>query len=97
MPAPDDEARPSRDDPALAPRPVFRYSRHDPPPPPDPPDGGRLWDPLPEPPMTEPRDTQLDSLRERVARSEYVVDPRAVAAAILFRLAGGTPPADHPS
>ncbi len=38
----------------------------------------------------------LQELRERVRRSEYVVDPQAVAAAILARLHGDASLPDEP-
>ena len=74
------EPRPSSDAPARAPGVPIRYVRQDP--------------PFTQPNMTEPRDMQLEALRERVSRSEYEVDSRAVAAAILARLGGDHQPPD---
>lgn len=42
--------------------------------------------PCPDEPIDELRTMQLQALRERVVRSEYEVDSRAVAGAILARL-----------
>lgn len=42
--------------------------------------------PCPTEIMDEPREMEVATLRERVVRSEYEVDSRAVAGAILARL-----------
>ena len=92
------EPRPSCGDPARARAASVRYLRQEPPPPPPPDaaDGDNTRDPIPPPTMTEPRDMQLEALRERVSRSEYDIDATAVAAAILARLAVVRPPSEHP-
>jgi anti-sigma28 factor (negative regulator of flagellin synthesis) len=40
---------------------------------------------------------QLESLRERVCRSEYQVDAQAVAGAILAKLTGMRTPPERPA
>jgi hypothetical protein len=47
--------------------------------------------------MDEPRDMQLQALRERVDRSEYEVDSQAVAGAILAKLLAGRTSPERPS
>ena len=50
----------------------------------------------PDPEMAPLRTTEVESMRDRMEKSGYDVDPRLVAAAILERLmAGGVSPSDR--
>ena len=80
---------------------ALRYSRHDEPSELHPKTAGRFGREAraidcADPQLAQSRQTEVESMRQRLKTSGYDVDPRLVAAAILERLmAGGVAPTDR--